>query len=340
MGDHFQGILFCSANLHEEFWTKSTTFLMDPSLFEQLQTQFVQIQTQIVQAKEQVESWEAKEATAKKNHEAMMNLAKHNVEALNSKMIFDVGGTLFSTTKETLMRVKDSYFTSMMESGCWAPQKDGTYFIDRSPKYFGLILDYLRYDELDMDGLTPTLKRMLQKDFDYFFPSPKVEGLLGLQRNYSIMMQNWLGKPIDTSKLLWRGSRDGFTAKAFHKRCDNQGATLTVIESTEGWIFGGYSPSAWQSPSSLELSNSEGSFLFTLKDPHGTPPTQYMCTRDSVVCSCASHGPMFGKDLVVRFALKSETNFPTYYKDTTGFGNATFTGDKTFEVKEIEVYSV
>lgn len=30
-------------------------------------------------------------------------------------------------------------------------------------------------------------------------------------------------------KLLMRGSRDGYTSKAFHELCDNKGPTLTVI---------------------------------------------------------------------------------------------------------------
>ena len=40
--------------------------------------------------------------------------------------------------------------------------------------------------------------------------------------------------------LLWRGSRHGFGTKKFHSLCDNKGPTLTVIKSTTGYIFGGY----------------------------------------------------------------------------------------------------
>ena len=31
--------------------------------------------------------------------------------------------------------------------------------------------------------------------------------------------------------LLYRGSRDGFTAKSFHTKCAGRGSTLTVIKS-------------------------------------------------------------------------------------------------------------
>ena len=43
----------------------------------------------------------------------------------------------------------------MLSSGNFEPGEDGTYFVDRSPEYFGRILDYMRHDELILDGLEP-----------------------------------------------------------------------------------------------------------------------------------------------------------------------------------------
>jgi hypothetical protein len=37
--------------------------------------------------------------------------------------------------------------------------------------------------------------------------------------------------------LLWRGSRDGFTAREFHRRCDGRANTLTLILGTEENVF-------------------------------------------------------------------------------------------------------
>ena len=42
-----------------------------------------------------------------------------------------------------------------------------------------------------------------------------------------------------------RGSADGYTSKVFHKLCDNQGPTLTIIESTTERIFGGFTNVPW-----------------------------------------------------------------------------------------------
>jgi hypothetical protein len=47
--------------------------------------------------------------------------------------------------------------------------------------------------------------------------------------------------------LLWRGSRDGFGVGDSHGRCDGHTNTLTLIEDTEGNIFGGFTPVEWAS---------------------------------------------------------------------------------------------
>ncbi len=33
----------------------------------------------------------------------------------------------------------------------------------------------------------------------------------------------------------------------FHRLCDNKGATITIIRSTSGWIFGGFTSASWTS---------------------------------------------------------------------------------------------
>lgn len=70
-----------------------------------------------------------------------------------SRIVLDVGGERFTTSKSTLLRAEDSFFTAMLASGFWQPCEDGTYFIDRNPKYFGRILDYLRTGKLHITDL-------------------------------------------------------------------------------------------------------------------------------------------------------------------------------------------
>ncbi len=48
-------------------------------------------------------------------------------------------------------------------------------------------------------------------------------------------------------RLLYRGSRDGFEANDFHKKCDNQGKTICLIKASNGKVFGGYADMSWKS---------------------------------------------------------------------------------------------
>jgi hypothetical protein len=81
--------------------------------------------------------------------------------------------------------------------------------------------------------------------------------------------------------LLWRGSRDRFTAQKFHLRCDGRANTLTLISDTDGTMFGGFTPVKWGSSAPGEENghdrgdDSLRSFLVTLRNPHGAPPRRF-----------------------------------------------------------------
>ena len=57
----------------------------------------------------------------------------------------------------------------------------------------------------------------------------------------------WLASSgkTETPKLLYRASRDGWDASDFHRICNDKGATVTVVKSSDGYIFGGYTDVAW-----------------------------------------------------------------------------------------------
>jgi hypothetical protein len=85
---------------------------------------------------------------------------------MNAKITLDIGGTLFSTTLETLVSEKDTFFTAMFsEEFNTQPDKDGHYFIDRSPLMFPYILDYLR-NPLSLPDLEKIKNDKLLKRFE------------------------------------------------------------------------------------------------------------------------------------------------------------------------------
>eukprot|EP01099_Mayorella_cantabrigiensis_P002166 TRINITY_DN1948_c0_g1_i1.p2 TRINITY_DN1948_c0_g1~~TRINITY_DN1948_c0_g1_i1.p2 ORF type:complete len:166 (-),score=54.15 TRINITY_DN1948_c0_g1_i1:88-585(-) len=67
------------------------------------------------------------------------------------------------------------------------------------------------------------------------------------------LVVGWLkearGEGKMNNKLLFRGTRDGFSAKDFHSRCDSQGSTIVLFKTSEGQRGGGYSAQQWFSSS-------------------------------------------------------------------------------------------
>ncbi len=73
-------------------------------------------------------------------------------------------------------------------------------------------------------------------------------------------------------KLLYRGTRDGFTAVQFHARCDGKGETLSVVQSSTGNVFGGFSPLPWATKGGYFFDKSQRTFIFSLKNSAGVGP--------------------------------------------------------------------
>jgi hypothetical protein len=149
-----------------------------------------------------------------------------------------------------------------------------------------------------------------------------------------------------TWRLLYRGSRDGFGSSNFHSKCDQQLNTVTIILTTAGYIFGGFTPIAWDSSNTYKADNTAKSFVFSLKNPRNTEPKIFPLSNASSAIYChPSDGPRFGNDIDVADSCNentySSTNLGCSYTNDTGIdGNQVFTGERNFQVKEIEVFTV
>ena len=175
----------------------------------------------------------------------------------------NVGGQYFTTSLQTLTRDPNSMLAAMF-SGRHKLEttEDGSFFIDRDGTYFRFILNYLRNGELILPESTTFLEELkaeakfyqLQGVLDelgVIKPLKALEksviltaakdrrALTGLIPLEYTLESEWL--------LLYRASRDGFNiAPAFHRRCDNIGPTVTVVNSG-AYVFGGFTERAWAS---------------------------------------------------------------------------------------------
>ncbi|XP_061402178.1 BTB/POZ domain-containing protein KCTD3 [Musca vetustissima] len=125
-----------------------------------------------------------------------MSYFAHSGDLVN----LNVGGQRFSTSRQTLTWIPDTFFTALL-SGRISSLKDetGAIFIDRDPALFSIILNYLRTKEIDVKnceiralrheteyyGLTPLVKRLaLCEDLNHsscgdvlfygFLPAPPI----------------------------------------------------------------------------------------------------------------------------------------------------------------------
>ena len=70
------------------------------------------------------------------------------------KVKLDVGGTIFTTSIQTLQRDPNSFLAAMFSGRHeLEPEPDGSYFIDRDGTFFRFIVNFLREGYLDQGTL-------------------------------------------------------------------------------------------------------------------------------------------------------------------------------------------
>ena len=137
--------------------------------------------------------------------------------------------------------------------------------------------------------------------------------------------------------LLYKASIDGDSAQVFHQKCDKAKNTIVLIETKNGKRFGGYTTCNW-SGNCIEKKDSEA-FIFSFDKMK----TYDNIPGDNAIGCYPKFGPVFLGCQIKIFddafvnggtTHEKELNFNTTEDyELTG-------GDKTFEIKDIEVYEV
>jgi hypothetical protein len=226
-----------------------------------------------------------------------------------------------------------------------------------SPEGLSKFLEHFDYREIT-DDIWSSLARRLRGEKPTEFPGRHVELALD-QRGFSSSIVSGFppalcvieGKKIG---LLYRGTRDGFAGSTFRSSVTGRSNLLILIETTAGWIFGGYAhckwpESGWASDSTLK------SFLFTLKNPHNIPPRRFVMNsggqgyvlypqnperymvwmgHGGAITLCAGCNTNSGSS-TLGFAPSLQC---TFVNDSGRDGKALFTGSEMYTVKEVEVF--
>ena len=101
-------------------------------------------------------------------------------------------------------------------------------------------------------------------------------------------VQKNLKKKINKYTLLFRASRDGYRASNFHSKCDGKSNTVTLVETTTGRRFGGFTDAQWDQSSSYKTGSN--GFIFSLDNNE----IYYNKNSNNNIYCHSSYGPTFG----------------------------------------------
>ena len=145
-------------------------------------------------------------------------------------------------------------------------------------------------------------------------------------------------------ELIFKMSKNGDTSKDFHKYCDNKGPTLSLIQTTDNKIFGGFTPLNWNSSDPYETLRDESglTFLFSL---NLLKKYNLLNKEEDGIRNDISNGPIFGNyDFGLRDNLKEGRTYANSKCNFFSNNNLELIdkeGDNEFfQIKEFEVFRV
>ena len=150
------------------------------------------------------------------------------------------------------------------------------------------------------------------------------------------LIKNWINPNSEIKfNLIFKKSRDGSNVSDFHRYCDNKGKIILLIETTNNFKFGGYTPLDFDE--SGQSKNDNNSFLFSITNSQKYPKkNQY----DSI--HCRNNYIAFGYHYYdLYFISNLNSGKVQSYENTSYLNDLNLNGGNSeFNTKEIEVYQV
>ena len=137
-------------------------------------------------------------------------------------------------------------------------------------------------------------------------------------------------------------SENGYKCEDFHKYCDNKGATLSLVETNNKKIFGGFTPLNWNDYDGHLFDPSNQTFIFSLNLMKKFDILDHK--KVAIYCN-SKYGIGYGdSDFILKENMKNGLTFANSYCNFLSNENLELTGGKgiseNFETEEIEVYKV
>ena len=162
--------------------------------------------------------------------------------------------------------------------------------------------------------------------------------IIKTEEQYNLIC-DWINREKNFNfKLLYKASTDGDTKNIFHKKCDNQGPTVSIIESKDGHIFGGYASQSWDK--NTHFISDVNSFLFNINAKRKYPGSNNSGIKNGYICN---FGCQKWEELYLYDQFLSSGPRDGCYNGGDGYNlqNYEISGGKgSYSVKEVEVYKV
>ena len=216
------------------------------------------IEGQLTSQSKEIETREGKWSRMESNLSYIQNTQGDRIR-------INIGGTVFSTSVNTLMTIKDSFLTRLVESGKIDIKEE--IFIDRSPKVFPYILDYYRFKQIDYKKISKSDSIRLREDAEYYGISDILKYLDDrLKEPVFVKMETngpyvYKGETAGTGKVEDLHSTDQKTGVC----CTSPGKI--VIEMNSEWTFKEIEISGWNGNSKIWYpDNGSGSKIYVSSD--------------------------------------------------------------------------
>ena len=158
------------------------------------------------------------------------------------------------------------------------------------------------------------------------------------------LLKTWLVQTLNsdfTTKLIFSSENSDDKAVSFHQKCDNIAPTLTLIETKEGFRYGGFTSQFWESSEQSIFKKDKNAFIFSLDTEK-----KYEIINEEKSIQCSMYwGPYFGEGgaICVPDNFLEEKNafyqWPSSY-DITEKDELTFGQEHNINISKYEVYEI
>ncbi|CAB4400149.1 unnamed protein product [Rhizophagus irregularis] len=175
-------------------------------------------------------------------------------------------------------------------------------------------------------------------------PSRNVIDSALINSKHLALFAGWIDKKDKSLKmilyefnLIFRASRDGNTAAAFHNKCNNKRATIIVIKiKGTNQIVGGYNPLDWEGGGIIK--DTQDSFIFNFTDFRDINTGKIGRVTSASYALICNHqwGPIFGNGHDLSMYPDNQNN--KWYSNPMTYPNLNI--PRNFEIDDYEAYQV